>query len=153
MRKIDRQTLELFLASDEIKFGVAFEQYNNETLQGFSEHGYIEFEYQSGKPSVKLEGFTFTVNYQVLIDNEPLQNVSGLFIVSFTSVKCRYLKFLLKDNDEIKFTVTIDNILPVQTVELKIDVYRGNQWICETTLPVVYLAQIGQVFRYRMESV
>ena len=73
--------------------------------------------------------------------------------MSFTSVKCRYLKFLLKDNDEIKFTVTIDNILPVQTVELKIDVYRRNQWICETTLPVVYLAQIGQVFRYRMESV
>lgn len=151
MRKIDEYTKQMFLLADEVKFGVSFQNYSNENLRGLSDSGYIAFEQNHLETPETIEGFSFTINCQILIHDEPLQDITGLFIVSFSGMQCRYLHYLLKEDDEIRITATVDNILPLMLATVKLEIYRKGKWLCETELPTVYLSQVGQVLRYQQK--
>jgi len=146
---ISTQHIKNLRKADKFSVRVHCYNFNNDTL---SSNGNGSFTVATHNNKVESQlttyGVPFNVTYEVLLNDEPLQNVSESIIeVSLLGADCQFLGYLLKPNDELSIDIKIDNFTAVMAV-VTVYIYRGDTFLCKVQLPTEFYQKLGDVLTY-----
>ena len=140
-----------FKRAGSVVFEVVTDNYSNASLKATG-NGTVTIEFAnevSTCTTVKTHGIEFTVDLQILIDDSPLKDIDQVLMrVAFSGLDLKFLGDLLKPNDCFDVYITIDNLLPVVTVNTKLAIYRKDEFLCDVTLPMKVAFKLAGVIGY-----
>lgn len=140
-----------FKRAGSVVFKVVTDSYSNASLKATGT-GTVTIEFAnevSSCTTVKTHGIEFTVDLQILIDDSPLKDIDQVLMrVAFSGLDLKFLGDLLKPNDCFDVYFTIDNLLPVVTVNTKLAIYRKDKFLFDVTLPAQIAFNLTDVIGY-----
>ena len=140
-----------FKRANSVVFEVLTDNYSNASFKATG-NGTVTIKFTnevSTCTTVKTHGIEFEVDLQILINNAPLQNIDQVLMrVAFSGLDLKFLGDLLKPNDCFDVYITIDNLLPIVTINTKLAIYRKDKFLFDVTLPAQIAFNLTDVIGY-----